>query len=115
MDQICIVLPILDGKSDAARAFMTELETERKGDYDLSERRIGISKEAWYVAKVPAGEQLVAYMESEHFGRTLQLFSQSRDDFDLWFKERLADVTGLDLNHPPADLQIPELVSSYHA
>ena len=31
---------------EALRAFMRELETERKGDYDRSERHIGITKEA---------------------------------------------------------------------
>ena len=56
MDQVCLVVPIKQGKSDAARAFMHELETERKGDYAVSERRIGIDKEAWYVASTPTGD-----------------------------------------------------------
>jgi hypothetical protein len=42
------------------------------------------------------------------------MFSQSGDDFDLWFKQRLADATGLDLNTPPPG-QLPELLSSYAA
>ena len=115
MDQVCLVLPIMRGKSDAARAFMRELETERKDEYAVSERRIGIDKEAWYVASTPAGDQLVAYMESPDFGRALAAFSRSRDQFDLWFKERLDESTGLDLNHPPEDMTLPELLSSYIA
>ena len=46
MDQICLALPILPNKTESAREFMRELEEERKGDYDRSERRIGITKEA---------------------------------------------------------------------
>jgi hypothetical protein len=115
MDQICLVLPIKEGKTDAARRFMTELETERKEEYSASERRIGIDKEAWYVAQAPAGDQFVAYMETADFARALGSFSQSKDPFDLWFKERLDDATGLDLNHPPADMTLPELLSSYIA
>jgi hypothetical protein len=114
MDQICLVLPIKEGKLEAARSFMNELETERKQDYAISERRIGIDKEAWYVAHV-RGHELVAYMETPDFGRALGLFSASKDPFDLWFKERLDDATGLDLNHPPADMTLPELLSSYVA
>jgi hypothetical protein len=80
---------------------MRELEGERKADYDRSERRIGITKEVWYLARTPGGDQFVAYMESGDFGRALALSSQSQDEFDLWFKRRLAGSTGLDLNTPP--------------
>ena len=53
MNQICLVIPITPGKSDDARDFMRELEHERKPDYDQSERRIGITKEVWYLARTP--------------------------------------------------------------
>lgn len=115
MDQICLVLPIKSGKTADARAFMDELENRRKAEYARSEERIGIPKEAWYIASVPQGDQLVAYMESHDFSRALQLFSASQDEFDLWFKERLANATGVDLNDPPPDMRLPELLSSYIA
>jgi hypothetical protein len=115
VDQICLALPILPDKTDAAHDFMRELEGERNSEYDRSERRIGIIKEAWFLAALPSGDQLIAYMESEDFTRALQMFVESRDDFDLWFKSRLAEATGLDLNSPPPDLALPELLSSYHA
>ncbi len=115
MDQICLVLPILKDKTEDARAFQRELDTTRKGDYDRSERRIGITKEVWYVASLPSGDQLVAYMESDDFQRALQLFVDSRDEFDEWFKRRLAEVTGVDMNNLPPDMKLPELVSRYEA
>lgn len=115
MDQICLALPILPGKTEAVREFMRELEGERKGEYDRSERRIGVTEEAWFLAPLPSGDHLVAYMESQDFARTLELFVQSRDDFDLWFKSRLAETTGVDMNNPPPDMMLPELLSSYRA
>jgi hypothetical protein len=115
VDHICLVIPLLPGKTEAARAFQHELATTRMVDYDRSERKIGIPKELWYLATLPSGDHFVAYMESADFGRALQLFSQSRDEFDLWFKERLADVTGVDLNNPPPDMKLPELLSHYQA
>ncbi len=114
MNQICLVIPIMPGKSDDARDFMAELEHQRKADYGQSEQRIGITKEVWYLARTPGGDQLVGYMETSDFGKALSLFSASRDEFDMWFKRRLADSTGLDLNAPPA-MQLPELLSSYSA
>jgi hypothetical protein len=113
MNQICLVIPVTSGKSEDASDFMRELEHERKAEYDQSERRIGITKEVWYLARTPGGDQFVAYMETTDFGKALSLFSASRDEFDMWFK-RLADSTGLDLNTPPP-MQLPELLSSYSA
>jgi hypothetical protein len=112
MDQICLVLPILPGKVDSAREFQRQLDGQRRTDYDASERRIGITKEVWYVAPMQSGDQFVAYMESADFNKALSMFVQSRDEFDLWFKEQLADATGVDLNDPP-ELKLPDLVSSY--
>jgi hypothetical protein len=115
MDQVCLVLPLLPGKTDDARAFQRELDTTRKADYDRSERQIGISKEVWYIAALPSGDHLVGYMESDDFPRALQAFVASRDEFDEWFKQRMAAVTGVDMNNLPPDMQLPELVSNYKA
>jgi hypothetical protein len=114
MQQICLVLPVVSGHGDDAREFMRELEASRKQEYARSEERIGITKEVWYLAPLQEGELLVAYMEADDFGAALSLFSQSRDDFDMWFKRRLADVTAVDLNDPP-EMTLPELLSSYSA
>ena len=115
MDQICLALPLLPGKTEDARAFQRELDTDRKAAYDRSERRIGITKEVWYLAALPSGDHLIAYMESADFQRALGLFVASHDAFDQWFKRRLAEVTGLDMNNLPPGMQLPELVSRYEA
>ncbi len=112
MDQVCLIAPVREGKAEAAREFMRELDGSRRDDYDQSEQRIGITKEVWFLAPTSAGEQLVGYMESGDFNSALTQFAGSRDDFDLWFKERFADVTGIDLNDPP-EMQLPELLSTY--
>ena len=114
MDQTCLVVPIFPGKTPDARQFLRELEGDRKSEYERSERRIGILKEAWFLATIPAGDLLVAYMESPDFAQALSKFSSSRDGFDLWFKRRLARATGLDLGAAPSG-PLPELLSSYSA
>ncbi len=77
MDKICLVFPVLSGKTEDARAFQRELETERKADYARSEQAIGITKEHWFLASLPGGDQLVVYIESEDFGRAIGLFGAS--------------------------------------
>jgi hypothetical protein len=114
MQEICLVIPVQPGMTDDARAFMRELETRRKAAYAVSERRIGITRETWHLAALPAGAMLVAHIETESFTAALGSFAASRDEFDMWFKGRLADSTGLDLNDPP-DVALPELLSSYAA
>jgi hypothetical protein len=113
MDHVCLVMPILPGKTDDARQFMRELDGPRKSEYDGSERRIGIGKELWYLATLPGGDQLIGYMEAENFGGAVEQFCSSQDSFDLWFKKRMADVTGVDLNNLPPDFAPPVLLSHY--
>jgi hypothetical protein len=93
---------------------MGELKGPRRDAYAESEQRIGIEKELWFISDLGDQEILVAYMESGDFGRAFEQFVASRDSFDMWFKEQLANATGLDLNNPP-ELQLPELVSHYEA
>ena len=113
MDPVCLVMPILPGKTDDARAFIRDLDGPRKAEFDQSERRIGITKELWYLAKLPTGDQLVGYMEAANFGAAVAQFSASKDPFDLWFKTRMAAVTGVDLNNLPPGFAPPELLSHY--
>jgi hypothetical protein len=115
MDHICLAMPLLPGKTADARAFLQQLDGSRRSEFDASERRIGISRELWYLAKLPSGDHLVAYMESGNFGNALQGFVGSRDPFDMWFKAQMQQVTGVDLNNPPADLAPAELLSHYDA
>ena len=115
MDHVCVVFPVLPGKTEDARSFMRELDGPRMAEYDKSERTIGITKELWFLAAVPGGEALVGYMESSNFGRAIGHFSASQEPFDVWFKQRMNEVTGVDFNNIPADFRPPELLSRYDA
>jgi hypothetical protein len=115
MDRICIIYPILPGKTDAARAFLRSLDGERQAEHARSNRRVGLLREIWFLSTGPDGDQLVGYGESPDFNRVFELFGQSRDAFDLWYKEQLLEVTGIDMNDPPENLQLLELLSEYAA
>jgi hypothetical protein len=113
MDAVCLAFPVLPGKTSEARDFMRELDGPRKREFDTSERRIGITKELWYLASLPSGDQLIGYMEAHDFGKAVGMFSASRDPFDMWFKQRMLAVTGVDFNNIPADFKPPDLLSHY--
>jgi hypothetical protein len=114
MDQVCIALPVLAGKTGAAHTFFGELEGERKSAFADSEQRINITKESWHLQHTPQGDLLLAYIESPDFASALESFSGSRDEFDEWFKQRLVEVTGVDLNNPPPG-PLSEQLSSYQS
>jgi hypothetical protein len=97
MDQVCFALPVLSGKTEATHAFFGALEGERKSAFTTSEQRINITKESWHLQHTPQGDLLLAYIESPDFANALKSFSGSRDKFDQWFKQRLAEVTGVAL------------------
>jgi hypothetical protein len=69
MDHICLAMPVLPGQSDAAQTFFKQLDTNRRAEFDASERRIGITKELWYLAKLPAGDHVIGYMEAQDLNR----------------------------------------------
>ena len=114
MEYALFALPIRDGKSAAARAFLRDLESERKADYAASEQRIGITKEVWAIQQTPMGELFVVFFQGADIAGAVAQFVGSRDAFDLWFKEQVMDTTGVDLNVPPQGA-LSDILSVYEA
>jgi hypothetical protein len=71
-----------------------------------------VRQESWFIAHDGDEETLIAFVTYDDFGRAVKIFSESKDAFDVWFKERLNACTGVDLNDPPA-LVLPQLASHY--
>jgi hypothetical protein len=94
MDQVCYVLPIRPGKTEAARELIHDIREDRLEDYERSQRRHGITKEVWFLATGPGGDQLVVYLEAADFAATLAGYTASDDPFDAWFNGRLQELTG---------------------
>jgi hypothetical protein len=114
MDQTLFALPILPGQNEAARAFLTELEGSRKGQYATSEQRLGLVKEVWAIQDTPQGAMYVVYFAGDNIARAFAAFAASRDDFDVWFKGQVQATTGADLNTPPQG-PMSEILSDYAA
>src|SRR5919199_690546 len=114
MDQTLFALPILPGKTEDARAFLRELESECKEQYAASERRLGLVKEVWALQQTPQGDLYVVYFAGQDIGRAFQQFAASQDEFDQWFKRRVQETTSADLNTPPPG-PLSEILSDYQA
>jgi hypothetical protein len=107
-------LPIQPGQDEAARSFLSELDQQRQVDYAASEQRLGITKEIWAIQRGPAGAQFVIFFQSPDIPGSVRQFVGSQDSFDLWFKRRVKEATGVDLNVPPPG-PLSEVLSVYEA
>src|SRR4051812_7328535 len=65
MDQTLFTLPILPGKTAAARAFLQELGGPRKADLAACGQSAGIAREVWAIQQAPQGDCFVAYMAGD--------------------------------------------------
>lgn len=114
MDQTLFALPILPGKTDAARAFLHELEHERKGQLAECDQQVGVVKEMWAIQQTPQGDIFVVYFAGENIAHAFQVFAASQDEFERWVKQQLLETTGADLNTPPPG-PLSEILSDYVA
>ena len=65
MDQALFTLPILPGKTEAARAFLQEMDGPRKQELAACGQSVGITKEVWAIQQTPQGDIFVAYMAGD--------------------------------------------------
>jgi hypothetical protein len=98
MTRICLVLPLLPGAADALRDFYADVEGDRRAGYESTERRLGVTLEAVFIHE----DNCLMYWETDRgWLDVLRTLADSQDEFDLWFKQGLIEMTGLDFNNPP--------------
>ncbi len=113
MEQTCLLLPLQPDARLAARDWLRALGGARAAELARSERRLGISRQAWFAAG-EGNDLLIGMIEAGDFRRAMGLLAVSLDPFDLWFKRSIGTLTGLDLNEPPA-ADLPGLLLGFAA
>jgi len=111
MKAFSVAFPVLPGKSEAAKEFAKTLTGPRHKEFEASEKRLKISKEALFLQKTPQGDSLIVYFEADDVEKAAVDFPRSQDPFDRWFKDQVKAITGVDINQaggPP-----PEQILSY--
>jgi hypothetical protein len=93
--------PVLPGKEEQVRAFGKEVD-RRMSEYDASEKRFGITKELVSLAASPRRGIIMMYVEAQDLEKAFTDFANSKDPFDLWLKNQLKELTGVDMGAPPS-------------
>ena len=73
----------------------------RHSEYQASRRRLGMTIERSYLQYTPQGALVIVYTEADHPEELLARIAASQDPFDVWFKQQLQEIHGVDFNQPP--------------
>ena len=103
-----IVAPILEGKVDAWKQWIADLQGPRSNDLTDMNRRYGLTKHVAWLAETPSGAVVVAIHEGPGSDEFMPKLGPSQNEFDISFKQKLMEIHGMDVNQPPPG-PMPEL------
>jgi hypothetical protein len=121
MDWICWELPLKPGTTDAARSYCSALETERRAEYEASQRKLGIDREIFFLWHGPDDtDYVVLYMDGPDMKKSLDLWEKASTDFEMWGKaewRKFSDEKDypVPLSAGPGNGPVLEVLSAYDA
>ena len=96
------VFPIQAGKEEDARAFAAETIGARRAGFEAHHERSGTTRETWALQETPMGSFMLVWFEGDPEKAFTDLATDA-SEFTTWFRERVLDVTGVDLGAPAGD------------
>lgn len=119
MDWICWMMPLKPGTTDAARSYCASLESERRAEYEASERELGIEREVFFLWHGPDGtDYVVLYMDGKDMKKSLDQWEGHPGEFETWGKEQWTKFTDekdypVPLSAGPGNGPVLEVLSAY--
>ena len=110
MPSIAFTVPIVPGQETLDRDTLAEVQGSRQADYQESRKRLGITREAVWHQETPVGNVAVVYLEANDIGSAMMGIATSQEPFDVWFRERMNEIHGIDLAEPaPPPEQVADI------
>jgi hypothetical protein len=108
MPALSFVIPVLPGKEQADLDWMEEMTGPRREEYESCWKQLGFTRHAVWHQQTPDGMVAVVHLEADDIPRAMEGVASSDDPFSQWFRERVQDVHGIDLQSetPPQSQQI---------
>lgn len=97
MSGIVLTFPILNGKVEAWRRFCQELYGFRRESYENSRQRLGITLERMALVETAFGATSVTTLEAPDAAKALGQIIASILPFDIWYREKLLELHGVNL------------------
>jgi hypothetical protein len=98
MSGIVLTFPILAGKVEAWRRFCQELAGSHRQPYEASRQGLGITRERLALVETAFGSIAVTILEAPDIDRALGQIISSSLPFDVWYRERLHELHGINLS-----------------
>jgi hypothetical protein len=97
MPLIVRAFPVLPGKEEDIRQFAAEMAGPRRQEAEEFYRSFGVIRESWHYQETPHGPLVISVtdVEGELSGKA-QAYADSVRPFDLWFKDQVRNLTGID-------------------
>jgi hypothetical protein len=111
--ELVLIVPVLQNKEKEIEELASNLSGSRSKDYEASQDRLGITKEAWFLQKSTKGDYVIVYVEGADVAKSFSELVVSKDPFDLWIKEQVRNLTGVDFNNPPRTELPPKQILRY--
>jgi hypothetical protein len=113
MAETIYALPIARDKAQAVRDFVSELLGPRRAAFEKSWRSKGIRREVACLQEMPEGSFVLMYLEADDLGHAFRELAISDNSFDIWYRDRVLDIYGVDLAAPSGPAS--ELIAAWTA
>jgi len=110
MPAFCAALPILPGKTETGREFAKTCMGAKHTEFAEALKRHGVTKESWFLQKTPQGDMIIVHFEADDVEKTFEVLAKSEAPFDVWFRQQVKSVTGVDLGQPGDEPPPEEIV-----
>jgi hypothetical protein len=96
-----ILAPIVEGKLDAWKGWIDELNGPRKSELGDFNSRYGLTQHDAWLAETPMGPFVVAIHSGPGSDTLMGKLASSQNAFDKWFSAKLLELHGMDVTQPP--------------
>ena len=100
MPMLVRAYPIATGV-DALKQFGEKLLAERRAEVDAFYRKYGVSHESWHSQDIAGTTWLICCDNMKEPVSAAAEYSAATDAFDVWFKQEVLRLTGVDPNKTP--------------
>ncbi len=108
--------PIMPGKLEAARGFASEAMGPRRAEFEEYQKRRRVTRETWSVQATSDGNAFsVVWIESPDPEKSIAEGVQDSSEFGTWFRERVKEINGVDLDPAQPLPGFPELTLDWSA
>src|SRR5262245_31143325 len=100
MASYAFVVPVLPGMEERNKQFSADILGPRRTEYLASRERAKTKVERVWMQQTPAGTVSIVYLEADDFGQAFGTLTTSQDPFDVWWRQQILEIHGIDLTQP---------------